>query len=76
MSLTNDIADELALQTMEILHATGEDDVIAELSAALGGFSQTLEEAYMTAIRVRRAEERARKILAKRRKEAGLSTDG
>ena len=72
MSLTNDIADELALQTMEIIHATGKDEVIAELSSALGGFSQTLEEAYMTAIRVRRAEERARKILTKRRKEAGL----
>ncbi|MEP2027954.1 MAG: hypothetical protein ABJI96_04495 [Paracoccaceae bacterium] len=72
MSRTEDIADELASQTMEIIDATGNDDIVNEVASALGGYSQTLEEAYLTAIRVRRAEQRARAILKTQRNAAGL----
>ncbi len=72
MSRADEIADDLASQTMEIINATGNDDIVNEVSAALGGYSQTLSESFMTAIRVRRAEQRARSILTTRRKAAGL----
>lgn len=72
MSHTEDIADDLASQTMEIIDATGNDDIVNEVASALGGYSQTLEEAYLTAIRVRRAEQRARAILKTQRNAAGL----
>lgn len=66
MALTDDIADDLARQTMEILNATGDDSIVQEMSSALGGYSQTLEEAFLTSMRVRRAEHHARKILARK----------
>ena len=76
MSRADEIADDLASQTMEIINATGNDDIVNEVSSALGGYSQTLEELFMTAIRVRRAEQRARSILAAQRKAAGLPDNG
>lgn len=72
MAITEDIADELAQDTMKIITATGSEDVIAEVSEAIGAFSQTMQEAYLTAVRVRRAEVRARALLGKKRKELGL----
>ena len=57
---------------MEIINATDNDDIVNEVASALGGYSQTLEESFMTAIRVRRAEQRARSILSERCKAAGL----
>ncbi|MGB7242474.1 MAG: hypothetical protein WBC93_10350 [Sulfitobacter sp.] len=63
MGVTEDISDELARETLKILDATGDDSVITQISSALGGYSQTMEEAYLTAVRVRRAEQRARLLL-------------
>ncbi len=63
MSLTEDIADELALESLKIIDATGDDAFVKRVADAIGGSSQTMEEAYLTAVRVRRAEQRARALL-------------
>jgi hypothetical protein len=44
--------------------ASGEDKIVDQVNELLGASSQSLAEAYATAIRVRRAEKRARALLA------------
>ncbi len=51
------IADELA---------SGDIRIIDEIASVLGSSSQTLEEAFLTAVRVRKAEARARALLERR----------
>ncbi|MDW3225701.1 MAG: hypothetical protein R8G34_22890 [Paracoccaceae bacterium] len=63
MGLVDDIADELALDSLKIINATGDDAFVQRVADAIGGSSQTMEEAYLTAVRVRRAEQRARDML-------------
>ena len=65
MGVLEDVADELALKSLEIINATGDDAFVKQVADAIGGSSQTMEEAYLTAVRVRRAEQRARKVLDK-----------
>ena len=44
----------------------GDENLIAEVGKVIGAASTTTQEAYMTAIRVRLSEQRARKFLAAR----------
>ena len=67
MSLQDDVADRLAIKVLEIVDETGDEDVIEEVKKVIGTSSTTLEEAYMTAVRVRRAEARALALLARKR---------
>ena len=75
MATLDEIAAELAAQTMPIMAATGEDRLYYEVAKVLGASSQTLEEAYLTEIRVRLAGIKARDFLNLKEKEAGLSKD-
>lgn len=63
MGIVEDVADELALETLKIINATGDDACVKQIADTIGGSSQTMEEAYLTAVRVRRAEQRARELL-------------
>jgi len=72
MGILDDMADDMAQQAMAIIEATGDLDLERQLGEILGTSSQTLEEAFLTAMRVRKAERRARDLLARKRKEAGL----
>lgn len=63
MGVVDDIADELALESLKIINATGDDAFVQRVADTIGGSSQTMEEAYLTAVRVRRAEQRARDML-------------
>lgn len=58
------VADELAQQALEIWEVTKDDDIFDQVTKIIGTSSQTLEEAFKTAVRVRRAEKRAREMLA------------
>lgn len=66
MSLLDDMADELAQRALADEAASGDEKIVDQIAEILGSSSQTLEEAYKTAIRVRRAEKRARSLLAER----------
>ena len=63
MGIVEDVADELALESLRIINATGDDAFVQRVADTIGGSSQTMEEAYLTAVRVRRAEQRARAVL-------------
>ncbi|WP_298835911.1 hypothetical protein [uncultured Roseobacter sp.] len=65
MGIVEDVADELAVESLKIINATGDDAFVNRIAETIGGSSQTMEEAYLTAVRVRRAEQRARELLQK-----------
>lgn len=69
MSLLDDMADELAQLALKDEQRSGSDSIVKEVGEILGASSQTLQEAYLTAIRVRRAEHRARALLEERAKQ-------
>lgn len=60
------IAGELADLAMADERRTGDEKIVIEIGDIVGASSQTLQEAYLTAVRVRRAEKRARALLAER----------
>lgn len=66
MGVTEDLADDLALKVIEYIDASGDEGVITELVALLGATSQTAEEAFLTSLRVRRANIKARELLARK----------
>ncbi len=65
MSLTEDIADELAQKTMGIIGGSDDNELVNDVATAIGASSATLQEAYLTAMRIRRAENRAFAIMDK-----------
>ncbi|WP_037315564.1 hypothetical protein [Ruegeria halocynthiae] len=57
------LAAKLAEDTMKVMDETGNDRFFVEVGELLGASSQTLEEAFLTEIRVRLAERTARKFV-------------
>ena len=68
MALTEDMADEIAQLALADEKRSGDETISAQVAEILGASSQTLQEAFLTSDRVRRAERRARELLATRSK--------
>ncbi|WP_370048946.1 MULTISPECIES: hypothetical protein [Salipiger] len=66
MSLTQDLADKLAEDTFKVMKATGDERFYMEVAKVIGASSTTLEEAFLTSVRVRLAEQRARRFITDR----------
>lgn len=66
MGVTEDLADALARDVLDAVETLGDDTLIAAIAQTLGTSSSVTQDAFMTAIRVRTAEARARKLLAER----------
>ncbi len=64
MAVMDDICDDLAMKALDLEEKTGDEDSIKKIAASLGNSSPTMEETFLTAIRIRRAERRARSLLA------------
>ena len=64
MGVTADLADDLALKVIQYVDASGDEGAITEIVTLLGATSQTAEEAFLTSLRVRRANMKARELLA------------
>ena len=60
MGMTEDLADDLAQQVIKYIEASDDEIVISEIVKVLGATSQTAEEAFLTSLRVRRANIAAR----------------
>ncbi|PJI92014.1 hypothetical protein BC777_0856 [Yoonia maricola] len=60
------VAGELADLALADAAASGDQNIVDTIGEILGSSSQTLQEAFLTAVRVRRAEARARELLATR----------
>ncbi|MFD1510992.1 hypothetical protein [Lacimonas salitolerans] len=63
MGMTEDLADELARDTIKLVEATGDDALITQIATSLAASSTPAQEAFMASIRVRMAVDRARKLL-------------
>ncbi|WP_146591589.1 hypothetical protein [Puniceibacterium confluentis] len=63
MSIVTEIAEELAKDTLAAMDKTGEDRLFIQVAKELAASSTTLEEAFLTAIRVRMAARRGRAFL-------------
>jgi hypothetical protein len=65
MSFVEDLGDGLAVSTLEAMETIEDDRFYEKVARVVGASSPTLQEAYLTAIRVRLAERRAREFLSK-----------
>lgn len=63
MGITEDLADALARDVIEAAEVLEDDLLIEQVAKTLGDSSTTTQEAFLTAVRVRLAEKRARKFL-------------
>ena len=63
MRAVEELANNLAKDEIELANKLGNDDIIYETAKVLVTTSSTMEEAYMTSIRVHLAERRARRFL-------------
>ncbi|SNS74665.1 hypothetical protein [Tropicimonas sediminicola] len=70
MSVLEDLADSLAKDTIEEAFRIGRESLITDVAKQLGATSTTMEEAYLTSIRMRLAERRAREFLTTQVKQA------
>jgi len=63
MELVETLADALAKEALAAMEKTGDKKLADEMSEVIGASSPTLQEAFLTAVRIRRAEKRARELL-------------
>lgn len=63
MGTVEDLADKLARDALEAADRLDDPTLVDDLSGVILAQSQTLQEAFMTAIRVRRSERAGRKFL-------------
>ena len=63
MGGVEDLADELARDAIAAAKRLGDPGLIEKVSKTLGDTSTTTQEAYLTAVRVRLAAERARNFI-------------
>lgn len=78
MGVVEDLGDKLALETLAAMEELGNDRFYMEVSRVLGAASPTLQEAFMTSIRIRMAAERGHVFLAatlKAKRDGGKAPD-
>jgi len=68
MAELDDIAFSLAEDVIAAMEETGDDRLFDQASKLVADSSSTLHEAFITAVRVLRAERRARELVAQARK--------
>jgi len=75
MSLTEQLANDLSAEVIAAIDETGDDRLHERVAKAIGAMSPSLEEAFMTSMRLRLAERRGRQFfvteLARLRATAG-----
>jgi hypothetical protein len=63
MSLAQQLAEKLAIDTVEAAERLGDESLPEEIARSVGASSPTTEELFRTAVRTLMAERRARKLL-------------
>ena len=66
MGTIEKLGEKLAIDTLKDQDAIGEDRFYMEVAQVLGAASQSLEEAFLTEMRVRIAERKARDFIAEK----------
>ncbi|WP_407493503.1 hypothetical protein [Pseudooceanicola sp. MF1-13] len=67
---TDKIASKLADETLVVMDQTGDERFYMKVAQTIGAASQTLEEAYLTEIRVRMAGRKAMAMIQAAKKQA------
>lgn len=70
MEYLEQVADGLAKEALALEKQTGDEQLVNEIMKTIGASSTTLEEAFLTAVRIRRAEGRAWELLATKKQES------
>lgn len=70
MATLEEIASELADECIEIMDKSGDHRMFMEVAKEIGASSQTLEEAFLTEVRVRLAGRKAQAFLKEKAKAA------
>lgn len=65
MSLLEDVADSMAKRAAQLYLKTGDEDLERRVATEIGASSPTLQEAFLTAMRIRKAEARGHALLDK-----------
>jgi hypothetical protein len=65
MAVVDDLADALAKTVLEAMDSLDDDRFFEKVSKVVGSTSPTLEEAFLTSVRIRLADKRARAFVAK-----------
>lgn len=73
MAITDTLAAKLAEDTLKAMDELGDDRLYIRVGDILAASSQSLEEAYLTEVRVRLSERLARQFLIKTVKDARAS---
>jgi len=71
MSTIDDMGFSLADAALAEATASGDEKLVDRIATMLGASSQSLEEAFLTGVRVRRAEARAQEMIADSRAKRG-----
>jgi hypothetical protein len=74
MSVVDDLGDELAVETLKAMEELGNDRFYHDVSKVVGASSPTLQEAFLTSMRIRMAQLRGKTFIEatlKARREGG-----
>ncbi|MCE8008236.1 hypothetical protein [Aestuariivita sp.] len=63
MGLAEELGDKLAIDVLKVIDKLGDDQLVMEVAKVLAASSTPTEEAFLTSVRVRQAEARARGFL-------------
>ncbi|MCR9125915.1 MAG: hypothetical protein NXH82_07275 [Rhodobacteraceae bacterium] len=66
MGLADDIGDKLAIDVLRTVEKLGDDELVSKVAEILGASSTPTQEAFLSAVRVRQADARARAFLRAR----------
>lgn len=69
MSILEDIADDLAREALKLEADADDLTLVDAIAKEIGATSPTMEEAFKTAVRMRRAEQKGRTLMIRLRKE-------
>ena len=78
MGVVEDLADGLARDTMEAMRELDDERYFNDVAKVIGASSPTLQEAFLTSMRIRLAEARGRRYLEatlKARREGGKAPE-
>jgi hypothetical protein len=78
MGVIEDLGDELAVETLKAMEELGNDRFYNDVAKVVGASSPTLQEAFLTSVRIRMAALRGKKFVEatlKARREGGKAPD-
>lgn len=63
MSKMDELADELAIRAIDLEEKLGDEALIKRIAEGISNFSPTMEETFLTAVRIRRAHRHADRMI-------------